>query len=377
MQSDTAPSTRNITSTHLASALMGLMLSVFSLSADCNPLLSWLTGGEGRVTNVTREVASLHDHNAIWGLAFSPDGQLLATTSPGNVDLNLWDWRAGRIVRTLQRPSSDTTTTEPISFSPDGRFLASCQASAGTDGVAIRIWDTTTWQVVKDVRDPVSGGYLALAFTPDSQTLILVTGGFRKDLGGNNLVVYSTRTWQPIWGTFVDIKADTLAVSPDGRFVATAGDYYTPLPVDTLQPRIAIIDLTTHHLVCTIDANAPSHYGNMPQQLVWSPDGTHIAIGFWNVNPGDDAVRIFDARTGALVAGDKPDNPDHILGVRYTPDGKYFIDANIDNHIHIWDGAHRQLLDSLRAWISSLAVTRDGKYFAAGGKDRVVVWELK
>ena len=99
---------------------------------------------------------------AIFGLAFSPDGQFLASAS-GDTTVVVWD-----VAR--RRPVGDPLTghqdgVERVAFSPDGRLLA----SAGRDGLVL-LWDVTTRQLVTTLSghtDYVNG----LAFSPDGRLL--------------------------------------------------------------------------------------------------------------------------------------------------------------------------------------------------------------
>ena len=96
-----------------------------SAAALGTTLKAWLRLGKYRETVATK-VATLHPHGDIWGLAFSPDGRLLAASSPHTGSVQLWDWRHDRLVRRLQKaPGWDIMATTPLAFSPDGRLLAS------------------------------------------------------------------------------------------------------------------------------------------------------------------------------------------------------------------------------------------------------------
>ena len=65
-------------------------------------------------------------------MAFSPDGQLLATASRDGT-ARLWDPATGEHRRTL---TGHTNEVNGVAFSPDGQLLA----TASGDGTA-RLWD--------------------------------------------------------------------------------------------------------------------------------------------------------------------------------------------------------------------------------------------
>ena len=69
-------------------------------------------------------------------LAWSPDGQRIASTSRSDMAIVIWDVRSGRPERTL---TSHTQGIRSITWSPDGMRLA----SSGYDRT-IRIWDAST-----------------------------------------------------------------------------------------------------------------------------------------------------------------------------------------------------------------------------------------
>src|SRR5580698_8295714 len=63
--------------------------------------------------------------------------------------------------------------TNPVQFSVDGRYLAACD-TAGRGYATIRIWDTGTWQVIKEIVDDNGGGCHAEAFSRDGRFLLRV-----------------------------------------------------------------------------------------------------------------------------------------------------------------------------------------------------------
>ncbi|MCL1463018.1 WD40 repeat domain-containing protein, partial [Argonema galeatum] len=69
--------------------------------------------------------------NLVWSVAFSPDGQTLASGSDDKT-IKLWDIRSGQLKTTLTGHSDDVNS---VAFSPDGQTLAS-----GSDDKTIKLW---------------------------------------------------------------------------------------------------------------------------------------------------------------------------------------------------------------------------------------------
>ena len=94
---------------------------------------------------------------AVWSLAYSPDGTVLAAgLAKGTV--KLWDVKTGQPGATFSAPD-----VRALTFSPDGKFLA---AGAGS----VTLWDTATWQLratLQRHQDVIH----TVAFSPDGWTL--------------------------------------------------------------------------------------------------------------------------------------------------------------------------------------------------------------
>jgi len=78
-------------------------------------------------------------------------------------DLREWEWHyLMRLCRFEPRVITDTTEVHGVAFSPDGELLA----SAGGDGT-IKIWDSRTGKVIRKIEDAHRGIVCSVAFHPD------------------------------------------------------------------------------------------------------------------------------------------------------------------------------------------------------------------
>jgi WD40 repeat protein/serine/threonine protein kinase len=165
--------------------------------------------GVVRLWNVStnREVAVLsHPGDPRW-VEFSSDGRALVTAHPRSV--RIWNL-AGDGEKVLL--SGHEGGVPGIAFSPDGKLLA----SVGKDRTAT-IWDPATGRILH--RLTAFGGVLhAVAFSPDSRLLAIgdrIGGIHIWEVGSwQELPVPAHRTGHEIW---------SLAFSPDGRYFAACG----------------------------------------------------------------------------------------------------------------------------------------------------------
>ena len=108
------------------------------------------------------EVSLLTEHtNKVNSMAFSPDGQTIASTGDWEDNtIRLWDVDTRQQLKTLTGHTGDVNS---ISFSPDGQTIA----SASEDGT-IRLWDVDTGGEIKTLIGYTSD-VESVAFSPDGK----------------------------------------------------------------------------------------------------------------------------------------------------------------------------------------------------------------
>ncbi|MFE7077366.1 WD40 repeat domain-containing protein, partial [Streptomyces sp. NPDC057620] len=146
--------------------------------------------------------------DSVSSVAFSPDGQLLATGSDDGT-VRLWDPASGETVHTL---TGHTNSVRSVAFSPDSQLLA-----AGSNDGTVQLWDPTSGETVHTLTGHTNS-VRSVAFSPDSQLLAT---------GSNDGTV---RLWDPASGETVHTLTGhtdwvrSVAFSPDGQFLAAGSD---------------------------------------------------------------------------------------------------------------------------------------------------------
>ncbi len=367
----------------LAGGLLAAALLTWPLLAQAS-LSSWakevLHLGIYRERVATLQATLSEDHST-WGLAFSPHGRYLAASSPQTAFVQLWDWRRGRVVRRFRRSGSDIESTTPLAYSPHGRLLASCQSDADT---IIQVWSTRTGAVVGNIPNS-GGGCAAIAFSPQGHSLIWIRElTYVASPKVRQIFVTSTRTWTIRWALATGLfQSNALTVSAHGHWAALWGGQFgwskprgSVKKVYSVIPQIVLVNLTTHRIERTVSMPQGT---NMPGAVAWNPRARVVAVGVQGaLHVGlDNVIRLYNAHTGALVGGESGPTKTWVTALRYTPHGRYLIEAGIHHEVEIWDGSHHRLLQKIphQAW--SLAVSPHGHYLALGEGGQIQVWRFR
>lgn len=258
------------------------------------------------------------------GVAFSPDGQIIAAISYNQVQT----FRAsdGTLLVTLEKRSGALMS---VAFSPDGASIA-----AGAATGVIYLWNTTDGKLIQTLKGPKlfdrnAHWIAAIAFSPDGQTIV---GAVEET---NTVCI-----WRVSDGTIRRTMSDAfqvpygrvgLAYSLDGKFIAvgTYEGHISIWPGGVEKPSDKTAEVPLRYL--------EGHEAAVIS-LAFSPDSRLVAAG-----SVDRTVSVWDIRSGASLRRWQPNlllSPGNAVNaVAFSPDGKLLSTAN-DLSVRLWEVPH-------------------------------------
>jgi WD40 repeat protein len=324
---------------------LSAVLSV-AFSADGQILATADVNNEVRLWRVTdgKELLACQGHtNWVHTVAFHPSqGQILASGSADRT-IRLWDIRTGECLKIL---SGHTERIWSVAFRADGRFLVS-----GSSDRTMRLWDTASGECLQ-VLSGNAGGIcsVSLATSPANGQPLLAAGGEDGLVGiwdlktGERLATFSGHTkW--VW---------SVAFRADGQMLASGGDDRT----------IRLWDVQTGNLLQTLTGHTSRIWS-----IALSPDGQTLASG-----SDDRTVKLWNVQTGECLRT-LQGHSQWIWSVAFSPDGQTLASGGKDQTVHLWNVSSGSSLRTLQGYtnqIWSVAFSPDSQRLASGSDDRTI-----
>jgi len=151
--------------------------------------------------------------NKLYALAFSPDGKILAAAGYGN-KIILWDLPNNQRRPDVWMYEPDEGFVNKLVFSPDGKYLA-----AGKSDGSINLVQIQDWALERPFNEHGTN-ITALAFSPDSTTIVSASGYVNPTLWQRNILTGKAERLP----TNSNAVLLSLAFSPDGKTLLSGGE---------------------------------------------------------------------------------------------------------------------------------------------------------
>ena len=333
--------------------------------------------------------------------AMGSDGRFLAVTTPtGEIDIVQLD--GGQTIATIPAAANlDDASHLKLLLAganlvvawPDGRLALwdvtqnePTQASAGNGVplIALRLLPDNAHFAAVD-----QNGLVEIRQLPDGRLLQSLAAHTLDDItdvtfapdGATTAVSFASGLVQ-IWGLHgtpqqtlgqPSGKVDSVAFSPDGRFLAAgAGQRTGPIAFDDTVNVWQVADGALHVAVGGEKEDVPgcSFFRN---NLVFSADGQLVAaashdftVGLWRVDDGSPVYTF-------------PPHDDAVLDVDLSPDGRFLASASEDATIRVYRLSDDALVHQLTGSVGgfwTVSFSPDGRYLAAGDMlGKIYLWE--
>ncbi len=333
--------------------------------ADLKPLLAATAlsyAGTPEALTAARDLlatpsAALFGHSGtVNGLSFSPDGRVLASAGSDGTT-RLWSISAHR---ELGLPFMDEGPLQEVitavAFNPAGTLLATSQFSG-----RIRIRDAGNRSPVGSPLGVTAGqgqsnDVLAMTFSPDGKTL--AASGY-----GGMIRFWDVASQHPSGPPMSDrsyVSVPSIAYSPDGRLLVTL----------TSDGRVRLWDARTRTTVGSLATGKA-----LTLSIAFSPDGKTLFTG-----DSQGTTTLWDVATRRPAAVWQDDRGP-VRAVSVSPDGLTIAIGHDDGSVELWNSGggppYSPALDGGTDRVVALRFSPDGKSLAAAGVSGLVrVWDV-
>lgn len=291
-----------------ANSLTGGAIWTAAFAPDGATLVT-VGGNEARLWNVAdgKPLQIFRPHGAVAGVAYSPDGRLVATSGRDGA-VKIWDVAEARAVRMLR--GNHDRVVNCVAFSPDGKTLL----TAGDDRL-VRLWEVDTGEHLRDLKGH-DDRVLQAAFSADGKRIVTAgedkTARIWNAADGAPLSVLGGHDWAVLWAEF----------SRDGRFVVTASaddtaviwDAATGKPLRTLSGHTAAVN-----------------------SACFSADGRRVVTGSRDTN-----AKVWDASTGKELLTLRG-HADEVTVAKFSRSGRAVLTAGADGRAVLWPSVEWKL----------------------------------
>jgi RNA polymerase sigma factor (sigma-70 family) len=276
-----------------------------------------------------KELRRLAHAEAVQAVVFSPRGRVLASAGQGG-QVHLWNPATGRELRRLAKQPGAIYS---LAFSPDGTLLASAGGLVFSPegkplvspGDILHLWRVADGKELFRFAAQQSPAF-GVAFSPDGKTL--ASGHYD----------WKVRLWDVHTGRLLRTLTGAQGIvpqvefSPDGKCLAGCCFDRAQTPLDREEASIRLWDVRTGEVICRIIV-PKLHFRNYNFCCIaFSPDGKTLAMGSW-----DRSICFYDPATGRLRRRIAEAHQGDVLSLAFSPDGKRLASGSADTSVLVWD----------------------------------------
>ncbi|MFB2920314.1 MULTISPECIES: NACHT domain-containing protein [Aerosakkonema] len=340
----------NFTNANLANSIFSKVFgAVFSIAfspdgkllatgdANCDITLWRVADGQ--------QILSLQGHTDwIRAVVFSLDNKTLASASFDQT-VKLWNIHTGECLRTFQGHSSRVSS---VAIGSDNKILAS-----GSDDSTVKLWDIQTGECLKTFQEHICA-VRAVAISPTNNEILASSSN------DATVKLWNIQTGECLKTLLGNAKAiRTLTISPNGRILVTGEDQ-----------AVRLWDIVTGECLKTLQGHSKS-----VRSVAISPDGKTLASGSY-----DQTVRLWDIVTGECLKT-LQGHSNWVRSVTISPDGKTLASGSDDQSVVFWNietGAYLKTLHGYASAVRSVVISPDGTTLASGSEDKAVrLWDIR
>jgi WD40 repeat protein/tRNA A-37 threonylcarbamoyl transferase component Bud32 len=296
---------------------------------------------------VARLEARIRRADALMDVAFSPDGRLVATTEFTH-GFTVRELATGRDVMRVPKRG---IVTYAVAFFPDGERIA-----VGGKGPAVEIWELGGSEPLVTMEHPQLRSTTTIAVSPDGR-MVASRGG--QDL--DRIAI-----WDAQDGSLIRMldseQGDVTALHFSREGLLASSAYSHPVLVQ---------DPASGRVLTRI----PIPDDTYVYSVAFSPDDQRL-LGACT----DGVTRVWDARSGEELETLEL-HDDYFYFAAWSPDGERVATAGAKGSVGLWDASTGQLLARLsdhNAGVSAVAFSPDGRTLASAGYDRLLrLWALE
>ena len=287
---------------------------------------------------------------AIFALAFSPDGKILAISDYRNT-IKLMDIQTIQKISTINDESGHVFRA--LAFSPDGKILAS-----GSTNGTIKLWNVKTRELLKNL--PGHTNWVnSVTFSPDGK--ILASGSSDSTI----------KLWEVATGecsiTLSEHTDCVHSVAFSSQGILASGSRDKTIKLWKIDKTESLETFTEHE--------------EAVYTVTFSPNGEILASG-----SGDSTVKLWNIENKRYLTTLKRHN-NIVFSVAFSSDGKILASGGYDTNIQLWDIQDVQdneninpitTLEGHNNWIRAIAFSPQGEMLASGDAESTVkLWNLQ